>query len=52
MKKLGAYTIYLILAGASSLFFTVIFTIASVYRVTVAGLSPLQLVLVGTALEA
>jgi len=40
------------MVGASSLFYTVVFTIASVYRVTTVGLSPLQLVLIGTALEA
>ncbi len=51
-KRLNPYTVYLILVGASSLFYTVVFTIASVYRVTTVGLSPLQLVLVGTALEA
>ena len=51
-QRLSAYAVYLIMVGASSLFYTVVFTIASVYRVTTVGLSPLQLVLIGTALEA
>lgn len=51
-QRPSAYTVYLIMVGASSLFYTVVFTIASVYRVTTVGLTPLQLVLVGTALEA
>jgi DHA3 family tetracycline resistance protein-like MFS transporter len=50
-KKLGAYPIYLILGGASNLFFTIIFTIDLVYQAQVAHLNPLQLVLVGTVLE-
>ena len=50
-KRLSPYTTYLILVGASSLFYTIVFTFASVYRVTTVGLSPLQLVLIGTALE-
>jgi DHA3 family tetracycline resistance protein-like MFS transporter len=48
---LGAFHVYLIFSGATSLFFALIFTVMGVYRVTVAGLNPLQLVLVGTALE-
>lgn len=51
MTRLPAYPLYLALAGASSLFYTMVFTVASVYRVTTAGLSPLELVLIGTALE-
>jgi DHA3 family tetracycline resistance protein-like MFS transporter len=49
--KFHAYTIFLIIEGASSLLFSMIFTIAAVYRVTNAGLNPFQLVLVGTVLE-
>ncbi|MGD8792191.1 MAG: MFS transporter [Anaerolineae bacterium] len=45
-------TVYLILQAASSLFFSLIFTVNMIYQVTVVGLSPLQLVLVGTTLEA
>jgi DHA3 family tetracycline resistance protein-like MFS transporter len=37
---------------ASSLFFSMIFTVNMVYQVTTVGLNPLQLVLVGTTLEA
>ncbi len=51
-RTLNAYTVYLVLSGATALFFSIIFTMASVYRVTTAGLNPLQLVLIGTALEA
>ncbi|QZZ19057.1 MFS transporter [Leptothermofonsia sichuanensis E412] len=51
MKKLPATTVYLILTTASTLFSYSVFTVSAVYRVTVAGLNPLQLVLVGTALE-
>ncbi|MBN2550923.1 MAG: MFS transporter [Anaerolineales bacterium] len=51
MKKPGAYQVYLFLEGASALLYSMIFAASSVYQVTVAGLSPLQLVLVGTTLE-
>jgi DHA3 family tetracycline resistance protein-like MFS transporter len=44
--------IYLILAAGQAVFFSLIFTVNMVYQVTVVGLSPLQLVLVGTTLEA
>ncbi|HEX6479682.1 MAG TPA: MFS transporter [Ktedonobacteraceae bacterium] len=47
----SAYAIYLILSGAYSLFFSTIVTINLVYQIEVAKLNPLQLVLVGTALE-
>lgn len=51
MRSPGPYRVYLIFSGATSLLFALIFTIMAVYRVQVAGLNPLQLVLVGTALE-
>jgi DHA3 family tetracycline resistance protein-like MFS transporter len=51
MKKPNAYTVYLISQGASSLFFSMIFTVNLVYQATMAHLNPLQLVLVGTVLE-
>ena len=51
MKKLNAYPVYLIIESASALFFTLVFTVNMVYQVTVVGLNPLQLVLVGTMLE-
>ena len=51
MKKLDAYKVYLLIEAVSALLFSMIFTASSVYQVTVAGLTPLQLVLVGTILE-
>ncbi|HZU66469.1 MAG TPA: MFS transporter [Ktedonobacteraceae bacterium] len=47
----SAYRVYLILSGAYSLFFATITTINLVYQIEIAKLNPLQLVLVGTALE-
>jgi len=52
MKKLDAYKLYLGLSFFNSLFFSMIFVVTSFYEATVAGLSGLQLVLVGTTLEA
>ena len=49
-KKLPPYTTYLIIAAATAFFFTLMGTVSGVYRVSV-GLTPLQLVLVGTVLE-
>ena len=51
-RKLNALTIYTILEFASSLLFSLIFTVNMIYHVKTVGLSPLQLVLVGTILEA
>lgn len=48
----NAYGVYLFLSGSSAAFLSLYGTIATVYRVSTAGLNPLQLVLVGTALEA
>jgi DHA3 family tetracycline resistance protein-like MFS transporter len=50
-KRLSPFTLYVILQFASSLFFSLIFTVNTVYHVTVVDLTPLQLVLVGTILE-
>ena len=47
----NATTIYLLLAGGTALFSNMIFAASSIYKVTVAGLNPLQLVLCGTVLE-
>jgi MFS family permease len=47
----GAVPVYLLLRGGSDLLFTLIFTLNLVYQVTVVGLNPMQLVLVGTLLE-
>lgn len=51
LRKWDAYRVYLILSGATALFFSMIFTINLVYQAEVVGLTPLQLVLVGTTLE-
>jgi hypothetical protein len=48
---LRPYPVYLFISGAFGLFFMLYATIASVYRIQTVGLNPLQLVLVGTALE-
>ncbi len=50
--RLPASPLYLAMDFLSALFFATIFTVSAVYRVRIAGLDPLQLVLVGTALEA
>ncbi len=50
-SRLSAYAVYLIFSGVTSLAFSTIFTVNLVYQVEVARLNPLQLVLVGTALE-
>ncbi|MBI3660896.1 MFS transporter [Candidatus Acetothermia bacterium] len=51
LKKLDAYRTFLILQGASALFFAMMTTTNLVYQVQEAHLNPLQLVLVGTILE-
>lgn len=50
-KKLSAYKTYLIFSGATSLFFSLVFTVNMVYQIEKIGLNPLQLILVGTTLE-
>jgi len=52
MKKLNAYTIYMTLVAISALCFSIAFTTSAIYRFEMAQLNPLQLVLVGTVLEA
>jgi DHA3 family tetracycline resistance protein-like MFS transporter len=52
MKRLDAHTTYLILTGWDGAVAWLIFTVSAIYQVTVVGLNPLQLVLVGTTLEA
>jgi DHA3 family tetracycline resistance protein-like MFS transporter len=49
---MGPFTVYLVLQFTASLLFSLIFTVNMLYQVTVVQLSPLQLVLVGTILEA
>lgn len=51
MKRFEAYRTYLVLEISASFIFRVIFTVNMIYQVTVVGLEPLQLVLVGTMLE-
>lgn len=51
MKTLDARITYYGLAFVSSLLFSMVFVVTSLYEVTVAGLQGYQLVLVGTALE-
>src|SRR5512145_1301073 len=51
LHKRNAYTVFLLMEGATSLFFALIFTVNMIYHVTVVHLNPLQLVLVGTLLE-
>lgn len=48
----NAYGVYLLISGLSAIFLNLYGAVAAVYRVKTAGLDPLQLVLVGTALEA
>jgi len=50
-RKLDAYKLYIGLQFFNSLFFSMIFVVTSFYEATVAGLSGLQLVLVGTTVE-
>ncbi|WP_119069811.1 MFS transporter [Aggregatilinea lenta] len=52
ITRRDAYRIYLIMEGATAFFLGLIFTVNMVYQVTVVDLNPLQLVLVGTTLEA
>jgi DHA3 family tetracycline resistance protein-like MFS transporter len=51
MKHSDAYRVYLTIEWFFALFFYMIVTVNLVYQVEVAKLNPLQLVLVGTALE-
>jgi MFS transporter, DHA3 family, tetracycline resistance protein len=51
LQKLNAYKLYLALQFVTGLSFSMIFVVASFYEATVAHLSGLQLVLVGTTLE-
>ncbi len=51
MKKLSAYSIYLIIQCGFWFFFAMFSTLSALYRLQSAGLNPLQLILVGTVLE-
>lgn len=47
----GPRTVYFSITGASALAFSIFFAVAPLYRLQVAGLDPLQLVLVGSVME-
>jgi DHA3 family tetracycline resistance protein-like MFS transporter len=49
--KLKPRFVYLFIEFSASMFFSMMFVVTSLYEATVAGLSPVQLILVGTALE-
>ena len=49
--KLNARSVYLFIEFTASAFFAMMFVTMSLYEATVAGLTPLQLVLVGTTVE-
>jgi DHA3 family tetracycline resistance protein-like MFS transporter len=49
---MSPFALYLVLEFASALLFSLIFTVSQLYLLTVVHLSPLQLVLTGTILEA
>jgi len=48
---LNARFVYLFIEFSASMFFSMMFVVTSLYEATVAGLSPVQLILVGTVLE-
>ena len=52
LSKLGPIPVYLLMAVLDGVGFMTFATVSSVYRITEAGLDPLQLILVGTVLEA
>ena len=49
--RLNARFVYLFIEFTASAFFSMMFVVTSLYEATVAGLTPVQLILVGTALE-
>lgn len=49
--KLNPRSVYLFIEFSASVFFAMMFTVTSLYEATVAGLTPVQLILVGTTLE-
>ncbi len=52
VPRLDAYSVYLIVRATSTFAFAVAFSTSAVYRYETAGLDPLQLILLGTSLEA
>ncbi|HMS01085.1 MAG TPA: MFS transporter [Anaerolineales bacterium] len=51
MPRLSPSRVYLFIEFAASACFSMMFVVTSLYEATVAGLTPVQLILVGTALE-
>jgi MFS transporter, DHA3 family, tetracycline resistance protein len=51
MDRRNAYQVFLVLEAALAVAGAIYGTVTAIYRIDVAGLNPLQLVLVGTALE-
>ena len=51
MFRVEASKVYLFIEFTASAFFSMMFAVISLYEATVAGLTPMQLVLVGTTLE-
>ncbi|MDZ4717753.1 MAG: MFS transporter [Roseiflexaceae bacterium] len=51
MQRLSASTVYLMLSGGGALAGALAYTTAAVYFVTMVGMNPFQLVLVGTVME-
>jgi MFS transporter, DHA3 family, tetracycline resistance protein len=51
LTKLNPRFVYLFIEFSASAFFSMMFVVTSLYEATVAGLTPVQLILVGTALE-
>src|SRR5512134_3605020 len=49
--KLNARFVYLFIEFSASMCFSMMFVVTSLYEATVAGLTPVQLILVGTTLE-
>jgi len=49
--KLNARFVFLFIQFSANMFFSMMFVVTSLYEATVAGLSPVQLILVGTTLE-
>lgn len=52
IKKLSAYNLYLIFSAATALFFSLVAMVIIAYHIQGVHLNPLQLILVGTTLEA
>ena len=49
--KLNARSVYLFIQFSTAVFFSMMFVVTSLYEATIAGLTPVQLILVGTTLE-